>query len=72
MADAYAEELTQRREALRQELSTIREAIIDVAAPVGGSAQMDKLQNLRAILAIRERELNDVEARLAQSSDSRS
>ena len=72
MADAYAEELTQRREALRQELSTIPEAIIDGAPPVGGSAQMDKLENLRAILAFRERELNDVEARLAQSSDSRS
>jgi hypothetical protein len=66
MANAYWEELTRRREALRQEISTIREAIIDVAAPEGGGTQMDKLQNLNAFLSIRQRELDDVEARLAQ------
>jgi hypothetical protein len=66
VADANTEELTRRREAIRQEISTIREAIVDVGAPEGGQTQIDKLQNLEAFLAIRERELNDVEAQLAR------
>ena len=66
MADAYTEELNRRLAALQQEISTIREAIVDVAAPQGGRTQLDKLQNLNAVLAIRQCELNDVEARLAK------
>jgi hypothetical protein len=67
MADAYSEDLARRRDALRQEISTVREAITDIRAQQIQDTQMDRLQNLKTYLAIRERELNDVEARLAES-----
>ena len=66
MAEAYREDLTRRRDALRQEISAIREAIADIRSQSIQETQMDKLQNLKSHLATRERELNDVEARLAQ------
>jgi hypothetical protein len=66
MAEAYTDDLTRRRDALRQEISTVREAIADIRAQQVQDTQMDKLQNLRTYLALRERELDDVEARLGQ------
>jgi hypothetical protein len=67
MADAYSEDLSRRRDALRQEISTVKEAITDIRAQQVQDTQMDRLQNLKTYLAIRERELHDVEARLAES-----
>ncbi len=61
------DDLQKRREALRQEISTLKEAITDIAAPsFKGPDRMDQLNRLRSAMSTRDRELRDVEGRLAQ------
>jgi hypothetical protein len=61
--------LEKRREALRQEISTVTEAITDIVSPpYNGPDRRDQLNNLRTVLATRERELHDVEQRLASTA----
>jgi hypothetical protein len=61
------EDLEKRREAIRQEISTLDEAIIDIASPAvnnaGGEGELQKLKSARET---RKRELSDVEAQLAR------
>jgi hypothetical protein len=59
-------DLDKRREALKQEISTLKEAITDIDTPRQRAQKRDELQRLRTFLATRERELNDVEAQLAR------
>lgn len=60
--------LEKRREALRQEISTLKEAITDIAAPsFKGPDRQDQLNRLRSAMSTRERELRDVEGQLAHA-----
>ncbi len=61
------DDLEKRREAIRQEISTLDEAIIDIASPAvnnaGGEGELQKLKSARET---RKRELSDVEAKLSR------
>lgn len=59
------ESLEKRKEAIKQELSTLDQAITDIDA---GAAEPsgDELQKLRSARETRQRELRDVEARLGR------
>ena len=65
MTREQRDELERRREALKQEISTETEAITDVAAQSPG--KHSQLNRLRTVLGTRERELRDVEMRLART-----
>ncbi|RYY82793.1 MAG: hypothetical protein EOO15_22425 [Chitinophagaceae bacterium] len=61
------DDLEKRREAIRQEISTLDEAIIDIASPaVNGAGGNGELQKLKSARETRERELGEVEAELAR------
>lgn len=61
------EDLEKRREAIRQEISTLDEAIIDIAAPAVSNAGGDgELQKLKSARETRKRELGEVEAELSR------
>ncbi|RYG29751.1 MAG: hypothetical protein EON93_16120 [Burkholderiales bacterium] len=61
------DDLEKRREAIRQEISTLDEAIIDLASPaVNGAGGDGELQKLKSARETRERELGEVEAELAR------
>lgn len=61
------DDLEKRREAIRQEISTLDEAIIDIASPaVNGAGGDGELQKLKSARETRERELGEVEAELAK------
>lgn len=62
---ASTDDLEKRRDALEQEISTIKEAIVDVQMPVAAGGDRHKLDTLRTVQATRERELHDVEGQLA-------
>lgn len=61
------DDLEKRREAIRQEISTLDEAIIDIASPaVNNAGGEDELNKLKSALDTRKRELSDVEAKLSR------
>ncbi len=61
------EDLEKRREAIRQEISTLDEAIIDIASPaVSGAGGEGELQKLKSARETRKRELGEVEAELSR------
>jgi hypothetical protein len=61
------DDLEKRREAIRQEISTLDEAIIDIASPaVNGAGGDGELRKLKSARETRERELGEVEAELAR------
>lgn len=61
------DDLEKRREAIRQEISTLDEAITDIASPaVTGAGGDGDLQKLKSARETRERELGEVEAQLAR------
>lgn len=61
------DDLEKRREAIRQEISTLDEAIIDIASPSVNNAGGDgELQKLKSARETRKRELSDVEAKLSR------
>ncbi len=66
MTSQERERLQKRREALKQDLSTLRQVIMDTAQLSARGARPDQLARLRALQAERERELDDVEAQLAK------
>lgn len=64
------DQLEKQREALKQEISTLNEAITDIDTPAFyGRSKQDQLQNLRTVRSTRERELQDVESQLAQGTE---
>ncbi len=66
MTSQERERLQKRKEALKQDLSTLRQVIMDTAHLSARGAMPDQLARLRALQAERERELDDVEAQLAK------
>lgn len=68
MSETY-DDLEKRRDAIRQEISTLDEAIIDMEATgKAGQNNTDQLQTIKTARATRQRELKDVEAQLAKRS----
>ena len=61
------DDLKKRKEAIKQEISTLDHAIADIDAG-SASSSGDKLQKLRSALETRKDELREVEAQLAQNS----
>lgn len=65
MPDTQQNDLEKRREALKQEISTIDEAIIDIQATASPTSRStDQLQTMKSVRAVRQRELDDVESRM--------